>query len=751
MKQAAKKNVLISEPDSRARSILFWLTVSLLVLTPLVFSTTLYRSFALPKFALLLIGSSLIIPLLALNRNNHIRSLWSKHTAIVCLYVVAISISTLFGVAPLASLFGSAENQMGLITRFCFLICFFGLQASIGTSEARLKTTLAAITVTGLLVAAYAFAQFFGRDPFQSPSEYTLNTAAGALVRVTSTLGHADYLGNFLLYTTPLAAGLAIVWREGARSFALIATALSIAAIAISGTRGAWLGLIVGAVVFVVLELRGSAKKFLQTNRRLIIKTAAIALVALPIAIWVVSLSPASNSISLRARSLISEGWSGAGRTLLWRDSLRMVSEFAIAGCGPEGFRKAFLEYKSKELARLAPQTNNESSHNSYIDAAISYGLPGAILYVAVIVSSLSLLIDARRRATSCASKLIITSLVSSLAGVATHNFFIFDQISTGLYFFAFAALAASTSNIVKASIYADSKKQSSTFDLSRWQGRMVFSVGCALVLAAAWYSINLVRADIEINKALASANAGDFDRVVDHGQRTIEAFEPTGTYNFLFASALAQCAERMQSSADNRLVAARMRALEIAAENAERSLKHTLTPDSSYLLLAYLALSSGNTAGARAYASEAIKIDPNYSPAHRLMAEAYLAEGNRDQAVVEARLSVELDPFSPEAVALLKRAKGKAASQQLIARARKLADAGKIKKARRKFLNALRRSTGPCPDCHHGLALVYEKSQMYENAIAEWQAFIRDDPARAASEQAQAQIEMLKQKSSGK
>ena len=37
------------------------------------------------------------------------------------------------------------------------------------------------------------------------------------------------------------------------------------------------------------------------------------------------------------------------------------------------------------------------------------------------------------------------------------------------------------------------------------------------------------------------------------------------------------------------------------------------------------------------------------------------------------------------------------------------------------------------------------------ENAIAEWQAFIRDVPARAASEQAQAQIEMLKQKSGGK
>jgi hypothetical protein len=51
---------------------------------------------------------------------------------------------------------------------------------------------------------------------------------------------------------------------------------------------------------------------------------------------------------------------------------------------------------------------------------------------------------------------------------VAVHNFFIFDQITTGLYFFAFAALAQSTSKVAKASAPQDFKIRSSTFDLSR-------------------------------------------------------------------------------------------------------------------------------------------------------------------------------------------------------------------------------------------------------------------------------------------
>ena len=54
------------------------------------------------------------------------------------------------------------------------------------------------------------------------------------------TLGHADYLGNFLLYTTPPSVAFALVSRGKARWFALLAAMLSIVAIICSGTRGAW-------------------------------------------------------------------------------------------------------------------------------------------------------------------------------------------------------------------------------------------------------------------------------------------------------------------------------------------------------------------------------------------------------------------------------------------------------------------------------------------------------------------------------
>src|SRR6185295_17903211 len=113
------------------------------------------------------------------------------------------------------------------------------------------------------------------------------------------------------------------------------------------------------------------------------------------------------RDILVRARSFVSEGYSGAGRTLLWRDSLKMVVDFPAVGCGPEAFRKAFLPYKSRELGRFAPDTNNESSHSSYIDAAVSFGLPGAILYIAIITSTCSLFWKARLRAADRRLRLI--------------------------------------------------------------------------------------------------------------------------------------------------------------------------------------------------------------------------------------------------------------------------------------------------------------------------------------------------------
>jgi O-antigen ligase/tetratricopeptide (TPR) repeat protein len=768
----AKKAGLTAKSESIPRKAVFWLTISLLVLIPLAFNTGVHRIYAIPKLALLLVGASALVPLIAFSalnaayhKSRSARLFKSRHVIITALFMLVVLTSTILSSDPVASLFGHFYNQMGLITRLCFFVCFIGLIDGIDLNQTRLATALWAVTFAGLWVSAYAVAQFFGYDPFLPSVLYTTDSPAGTVVRVIGTLGHADYLGNFLLYTTPVSAGLAIAAGGRARALALLATALSTVAIVSSGTRGAWVGLVSAIVVFATLNLRAGAGHSLRARRRQVVRAATLAFLAILVLSLAMSLSPASRSIVARARLSFSEGFTGAGRTSLWRDSIKMVPAFALTGSGPDNFRKAFLPYKSKELGRIAP-INSESSHNSYLDAAISFGVPGFLLYVAVIVSTFRLLLRARRRTTSHRMRIIITGIISSLAGVAVHNFFIFDQIPTGLYFFAFAALAQVVSNIVDSQVIDASEASSPKIGTpvpvsvgSKAISEVVTVVaGCMLVIVAVWYSVSLVQADAAINRAMMSADAGDLNQVMRNGARAADGPEITGEYNFLFARALVLCADRLDTRSNVQraevggLIAARDRAIELAAARAQKSLAHTQTPDLNYLLLAYLALVKDDVVKLRAYADEAARWDPNHFRTRWMLAEAYLASGDRNRAAQEAEIALDLDPTSSEAKSVLARARGETESLEtkiegIIAQARRRAEAGKLDQARRVLDRALKLSNGPCPECHRALALVYESGNQYQNAITEWQIFMTEAPDRASAEQIASRIEALSQK----
>src|SRR6185369_15890451 len=321
----------------------YWLTVSLLVIVPLAFSSAVYRIYTVPKFAVLLTGSSALLILLIWTamRTPEVpddvrRSLASRHVLLVSLYTAVILISTVFGVAPIASFFGSSYGQMGLLTHLSFFIVFISLICIAG-SEKRFRGVLWAMTLTGLAVATYALVQFLGKDPFVPPRLYIFESDAGAVLRVISTIGHSNYLGNFLLYIAPLGVALALVSRGSARRAATAASVLSVLAIAFSGTRGAWVGLVIAALVLLLLLRPAKTEKVGAPERRQTIWRAVVIALGVLALLAIVSVSSASRSLVLRARSMIHEN-TGAGRTLLWRDSMKMVRDYAIVGCGPEAF-----------------------------------------------------------------------------------------------------------------------------------------------------------------------------------------------------------------------------------------------------------------------------------------------------------------------------------------------------------------------------------------------------------------------------
>ena len=765
--------------EDKSSRILLIVILSLLAAVPLAMSTAVYNTTVLPKYVLLLLGSALSLFLLTIvfifdsGNVKRLLLLRSKLVLAVSLYLLTAGLSTCFGVAPVASLFGSLESRMGLISYFCFFICFAGIIAGIGTSERRLTWAVWTMAAAGVFAAAYALLQFVGRDPFLPASAYTFRSPAGALLRVPATLGHPDYLGNFLLYTIPMGVALALTLRGRERRLAFAAAALATAPLIFSGTRGAWAGILGGAGIAAVLgglELRQRRAAGGQFNRRHLVGAGTAAAI-LAISIGIILASPRGASVARRLRASASDA-TGAGRTLLWRDAVKMIPAYALRGCGPEGFSKAFLAYKSPQLARSAPQINSESSHDTYLDALIEFGLLGGVLHLAMIVIAGQLLWRLSRRPGGENTTKIALGLLTALVAVSIHNIFIYNQISTGLYFFALLAISVATANV--AAVNAVNRRQSNAPIESREAdgGDAPFSAppprssatlrwgSCAaaalLVVLAAWYAFGAARADFAIKRAFDAAARGDYPGLVRSGQVAVAQPDPARAYDYLFARALTNFADAasrgLSASQDGDLRKLRAQAMQLAEAHAQAALRHSLTPEANCVLLAYLALQMGESERLRDFAAQALAWDPNLFSAHWLMAESWLAGGNRAEAAAEAERAIFLRPNSIEARSAMVRARGESLVgdrnvEGLLELARVAESRSKLGKAARLVRRAIREADAPCPICHRALALIYEKQGRYQDAMDEWGTLMNQSLDLATSERVPLRMKALKDK----
>ncbi|MEW6125891.1 MAG: O-antigen ligase family protein [Acidobacteriota bacterium] len=781
--------------DNPLHKAIFWTVMALLFLIPLAFSTAIQAIYALPKFVLLIVGAAAILLCLALPQtstahpiHSYLPLLKSRQMKLLALYFLVMMVSSTLGVAPLVAWFGTSSNFLGVLTQLGFLVVAVGVMIAINESEKRLLVCLWTMMSSGSLVALYATLQFFGLEPFVPTSVYTFASAMGEVTRVCATLGHSNYLGNFLLYTLPLAVAFGIATNGKARWLALAGAMLSLVAIIASGTRGAWVGLLMGTAIFLFLEFQEIIQTKIFVDRKLLLRTLAGVSASLIVVAVVVVFSPAARSVAERVQALRQEGFSSSGRLLLWRDSIKMIPAHALIGCGSEGFRKAFLAYKSKELAQLSPKQNNENPHNAYIENAVAYGIAGFILYLTLIISTLIYFARARRQSNSPRWRTITTGLLAAFASVLTHNIFIFNQISTGLYFFTFIALAVVIENFTRrpardrqaaapahqAEPVKDKNppvEKMNAFGVRGLAAYTMTGVASLLFIAALWYSAGLIDAEVAFKGLFAPAVSGNFQTLTKQGERVTSSPMPTGAYDFLYARTLDSYARQLASAqpTGGNLEAVRKEALNQAILHTEKSLRHTNTPDLNYSLLALLALTAGDPDRLYSAASEAVKWDPNNFQTRWLMAEAYLARGEKAQAQQEAEIALELYHTSPEVASVLARARGesdpqaasfkimadlrmlnpkaKRSADELIDIARALSQKGKLRKARLKLLTAIARAGGNCADCHRELAVVYEKMANLSEAIAEWQLFIGQSPEPGAIEQAKARIEILKQK----
>lgn len=313
-------------------------------------------------------------------------------------WLVVLGLATAAGVAPWTSLLGATGRRDGLLAALVGAGAFV-LGASVGDAPAVVRRILRAALVTGGIVGALAIAERLGANlPGLGDPDATS--------RARSTWGSATFLAGYLLLVLPIGVVHLRAADRRWRRIGLGATAAMAIALVLTGTRGAWVGAVVAAVVLAPAVPRDGGR----VRRRPLLVGAAVLTGLLALA-------------ALAGPTL--ERSSGSGRLDLWRTTLPVIADRPLLGAGPDaqrivapsGIDDAFeREHGSTEL--------HDRAHDLLLDTWVTSGLLGVIALGALLVAI------GRRVAPRLGERAVGRALAAGLAGYLVHLLFAFGEAS---------------------------------------------------------------------------------------------------------------------------------------------------------------------------------------------------------------------------------------------------------------------------------------------------------------------------------
>jgi O-antigen ligase len=591
---------------------------AVLALTPLLILPACFFYYDVtPKVAVALIGTAIALVLFLRDTTfSQARRLWADGLGrCFCLLsaaqLISLIISTFFSSHPALSWNGGNWRRFGFVSQTAVVAVGFLIAAM--CSQSGLRILLRAIAASGTAAALYGIFQYFGVDPILPAASYHVGEGVMTIVRPPSTLGHADYFAGYLLYV--VFAGAALVATESKPAWKIlgaVATAAGSAALVLSGTRGALLGLAAGALSLWIWNRP-------RLRRRHAILAAALCAVGL-----VFYFSP--PGLKLRARGQWAlEDLHGGARFWLWRDSLRMASQRLLIGFGPETFGLDFPRYQSVELSRAYPDFYHESPHNIFLDALVSEGIPGfAILAAFAIFAWL-----AARRAAAQGQR-TAPYLASALVAGLIAGLFVCFTLPGVLCFYATVAMLTGLAIPQRTSVDAPPLHFAARVP--------ALALSLAAVAMFLYFTVRLTVADFALERARRDLDAGRIEDSIKAYQWS-QQWRLAGSSDDLYFSRALLAASRSASSPALALLES-----EQAFGAAWRAPRTTEEPQNAWYNLAAFYASQNDAADAETCLRRSIAASPSWFKSHWALAQVLQHSGRWTEAQAEADRAADLD-----------------------------------------------------------------------------------------------------------
>ena len=248
-----------------------------------------------------------------------------------------------------------------------YVVLMLGYYLAVGLLNTREKLLRAAalFCVSLLLVSLYGIYQNVSGNISAEWIDTEMFDNIGG--RVVSTFENPNMLGEYLILLLPIVAALFFGDRRlSTKPASLAAFAAGCLCLVYTWARGAWLGFLLAAVLFVLMWSRRS------------VGLLAAGVCVLPLAVPYLPANIVARFTSIGDLTDTSTNY----RVYIWRGSARMAADYALTGVGvgEQAFNRIYPYYSFAGIEK-APH-----SHNLFLQIFIELGVFGFILFIAMLI-----------------------------------------------------------------------------------------------------------------------------------------------------------------------------------------------------------------------------------------------------------------------------------------------------------------------------------------------------------------------------
>lgn len=257
--------------------------------------------------------------------------------------------------------FSSASLKPALLMS-CLLLGYFLVSQLITTREWLVRSSVVCVISATLVAAVGIFMYIFGLG-YSSAAWLDSEMFAGIAGRAVGTLGNPNVFGEYLILVIPIVCSMVIGKGEGLRKLpAIFCLGILGMCLIFTWSRGAWLALMVAAVVFLFMWHRRSVWLIIA------------GIISIPILPSILPASIISRFTSIGNMADSSTSY----RVYIWRASVNMIKNNSISGIGVgEGAWDLVYPLYTYMGIEAAPH-----SHNLYLQIFLELGIFGIIAFL---------------------------------------------------------------------------------------------------------------------------------------------------------------------------------------------------------------------------------------------------------------------------------------------------------------------------------------------------------------------------------